>query len=365
MKKGMLTVFSSVMFLFLVGCGDSSETGGNGNNEINNTNESNENNNETENNSNNENELVAGDEEYVIRFAHVVRPSTAKGEAAEMFAELIEEKTDGQIKVEIYPDSQLGSDREITEQMQSGTVDMNAPFTGVLPSFVPLFQVFDLPFLYDDKDDAYDSMHGALGERLNDYLKEQDLRAIGYWDGGFKHLTNSIGPIEEPDDMDGLRMRASQSPLLISQFRALNAGGVSIDFAELYTALQNGTVDGQENPLSNIVTRDFYEVQDYMTLSEHGYMGYVHLIRESFYQELPEDLQEAVDEVATEVSTWQWEQAELDEQEYMEQLEESGIEITELTPENREKFIEATEGVYDEFAEIDGSEELLEILGRN
>ncbi|MCM3762070.1 TRAP transporter substrate-binding protein [Alkalihalobacillus oceani] len=309
-------------------------------------------------------DAVASDESYVIKFAHVVRPSTAKGQAAEMFADLIEERTDGQITVEIYPDSQLGSDREITEQMQSGNVHMNAPFTGVLPSFVPQFQVFDLPFIFENPEEAYDSMHGALGESLNDYLVPQGLRAVGYWDGGLKHFTNSIRAIETPEDMDGLRMRASQSPLIISQFRALNAGGVSIDFSELYTALQNGTVDGQENPLSNIVSRKFYEVQDYVTLSGHGYMGYVHLISESFYQDLPKDLQVILDEVATEVSLWQWEQAAQDEIAYMEELEESGIEITELTPENREKFIEVTKGTFDEFLQIDGAQELLDLLNK-
>ena len=302
--------------------------------------------------------------EYIIRFAHVVRPSTAKGQAAEKFAELIEERTNGQIKVEIYPDSQLGSDREITEQMQSGTIQMNAPFTGVLPSFVPQFQVFDLPFLFDNREVAYQAMHGELGEILNGYLEKQGLRSLGYWDGGFKHLTNSVRPIERPEDMNGLKMRASQSPLLISQFRALNAGGVSIDFAELYTALQTKTVDGQENPLSNIVSRKFYEVQDYLTLSAHGYMGYVLLISDQFYKDLPENLQQIVNEVALEVSEWQWEQAQLDEEAYMQELEESGIQITELTPENKQAFIDALQEVYDEFREIEGSEELLRAINK-
>ncbi|MDQ0339363.1 C4-dicarboxylate-binding protein DctP [Caldalkalibacillus uzonensis] len=301
-------------------------------------------------------------EEYVINFAHVVRSSTAKGQAAEKFAELIEARTDGRIKVEVYPDSQLGNDREITEQMQSGTIQMNAPFTGVLPSFVPQFQVFDLPFLFNDRDVAYKAMHGELGVLLNEYLSQQGLRALGYWDGGFKHLTNSVRPIEKPEDMEGLKFRASQSPLLIAQFRALDAGGVSIDFSELYTALQNKTVDGQENPLSNIVSQKFYEVQDYLTLSAHGYMGYVWLISENFYQQLPDDLKQILEEVAKEVTEWQWEQAAANEEKYMEELKASGIQITELTPENREAFIQATRSVYDEFMEIEGSEQLLEAV---
>ncbi|MDG5787134.1 TRAP transporter substrate-binding protein [Evansella sp. AB-P1] len=348
-KSGFLLFMSIVASLFIiVGCSEDADSNVNGNND---------------NQNGNSGASVDDGEVYEIVFAHVVRPTTAKGQGAERFAELIEERTDGRITVNVYPDSQLGSDREITEQMQTGTVHMNAPFTGVLPSFVPQFQVFDLPFLFEDKDQAYDAMHGALGEELNNYLTQQGLLGLGYWDGGFKHFTNSVRAIETPEDMDGLRMRASQSPLIISQFQALNAGGVSIDFSELYTALQNETVDGQENPLSNIVSRSFYEVQDHMTLSGHGYMGYVLLINEEFFNNLPGDLQEIMHEVAMEVSEWQWEIANAEEEEYMDYLEnETDIVITELTPENREAFLEATIGAYDEFAEIEGSDRLLQII---
>src|SRR5690625_4066061 len=248
-------------------------------------------------------------ETYVIKFAHVVSASTAKGKAAEKFAELIEERTDGQITVDVYPDSQLGSDREIQEQIQSGTVHMNAPFTGVLPSFLKDFEVFDLPFLFDDKDHAFNALNGSLGELLGDRIANQGFKVLGFWDGGFKHLTNSKHKIETPEDVAGLKLRTSQSPLLIAQFEALDASGVSIDFSELYTALQTKTVDGQENPLSNIISQKFYEVQDYITLSGHGYMGYVLMIADEFYQGLPADLQEAIDEVSAEVSEWQWEQS--------------------------------------------------------
>ncbi len=300
--------------------------------------------------------------EYVIKFAHVVSGTTAKGKAAEKFAELIEEKTKGQIKVEIFPDSQLGSDREITEQMQSGTIQMNAPFTGVLPSFVKQFEIFDLPYLFADKEVAYKAMHGKLGDMLNERLEKQGLRGLGYWDGGFKHFTNSKHPIESPKDLSGLKMRASQSPLLISQFKALNAGGVSIDFAELYTALQTKTVDGQENPLSNVNSKKFYEVQDYLTLSAHGYMGYVLLISDEFYKDLPTDLQKAIDEVAEEVTKWQWDLATADEEGYMKVLEESGIQITEFEEEDKEEFLELTDDVFDEFMKIEGAKELLDAV---
>lgn len=308
-------------------------------------------------------ETAAEDKVFKATFAHVVRPTIAKGRAAEMFADLVRERSNGRIDISVYPDSQLGNDREITEQMQLGDIEFNAPFTGVLPAFVPQTQLFDLPFAFVDSYGAYDAMHGPVGEILNPYLLQQGLRVLGYWDGGFKHITNNIRPIRRPADMTGMRIRVSQSPLLISQFAALGANGVDIAFAELYTALQQGTVDGQENTLANIFTRRFYEAQKYMTLSEHGYLGYAFLVAESFYQSLPDDLKQIVNETAAEVSTWQWEQARLEDAEYLRQLRETDIEIVELTAAEKQAFLEATASVYDVFkSSVTGGDALIEAL---
>jgi len=341
MKKrwGIFSISILLLIMLVAGCSSTTKTEGSGNKE------------------------KGEKKEYTIKFAHVVSASTAKGKAAEKFKELLEQKTDGQIKVEVYPESQLGADQEITEQMQAGTIQMNAPFTGVLPSFVKQFEVFDLPFLFKDREHVKRAVNGKLGEIFNQHLEKQGLRAIGYWDGGFKHLTNSKHSIKSPDDLNGLKMRVSQSPLLISQFKAMGAGGVSIDFAELYTALQTKTVDGQENPLSNIVSKKFYEVQDYLTLSAHGYMAYPLIISNKFYQDLPANLQKTVDEVAAEVTDWQWGQAASDEEVYMKTLKESGIEMTELSNSEKEAFVKATSKVYDEFKKsVSGSQELLDAI---
>ncbi len=306
---------------------------------------------------------AAEDKVFETTFAHVVRPTIAKGMAADRFAELVEERSDGRIIINVYPDSQLGNDREITEQMQLGDIEFNAPFTGVLPAFVPQTQLFDLPFAFDDADMIYEAMHGPVGEVLNPYLEQQGLRVLGYWDGGFKHMTNSIRPIASPEDMEGMRFRVSQSPLLISQFEALGARGIDIAFAELYTALQQGTVDGQENTLANIYTRRFYEAQDYMSLTSHGYLGYIFLVSDSFYQSLPDDLKQIVDETAAEVSTWQWKEARKENERFLDQLRETDLEITELSGEERQAFAERTRSVYDIFLDqVSGAEELIEAL---
>lgn len=305
----------------------------------------------------------AEDKVFEATFAHVVRPTIAKGKAADMFADLVRERSNGRLDISVYPDSQLGNDREITEQMQLGDIQFNAPFTGVLPAFVPQTQLFDLPFAFSSSQGAYDAMHGAVGDILNPFLLEQGLRVLGYWDGGFKHITNNIRPVRTPADMKGMRIRVSQSPLLISQFAALGASGVDIAFAELYTALQQGTVDGQENTLANIFTRRFYEAQKYMTLTEHGYLGYAFLVAESFYQSLPDDLKKIVDDTAAEVSVWQWEQARIEDAEYLNQLRQTDIEILELTAAEKQAFLEATASVYDVFKDtVEGGDKLIEAL---
>ncbi len=303
---------------------------------------------------------------YKATFAHVVRPTIAKGRAADLFADLVRERTNGQIDISVYPDSQLGTDREITEQMQLGDIQFNAPFTGVLPAFVPQTQLFDLPFAFSSSEGVYNAMHGPVGEILNPYLLEQGLRVLGYWDGGFKSITNNIRPIRTPADIRGMRIRVSQSPLLISQFAALNASGVDIAFAELYTALQQGTVDGQENSLANIYTRRFYETQKYMTVTEHGYLGYAFLVAESFYQSLSDDLKKIIVDTANEVSVWQWEQARIEDNEYLEQLRGTSMEVLDLTPAEKQAFLEATASVYDVFRQsVKDGDKLIEALEKS
>lgn len=306
------------------------------------------------------------DKVFEATFAHVVRPTIAKGMAADRFADLVRERSNGRLNIKVYPDSQLGTDREITEQMQLGDIEFNAPFTGVLPAFVPQTQLFDLPFAFPDSEGAYKAMHGPVGDILNPYLLQQGLRVLGYWDGGFKHITNNIRPIRLPSDIAGMRIRVSQSPLLVSQFAALGASGIDIAFAELYTALQQGTVDGQENTLANIFTRRFYEAQRHMTLTAHGYLGYAFLVSETFFQSLPADLQKIVQDTANEVSVWQWEMARAEDLAFLNQLRNTNINIVELTPAEKQAFVDATRSVYTVFENsVQGGKALIEALERS
>lgn len=303
-----------------------------------------------------------GKEVFELKFAHVVRPTTPKGAAAEEFKKKIEEKSDGRIKVTIYPDSQMGNDQEINEQVLEGTLDMNAPFLSTVTSFVEEFELFDLPYLFNSSENAYEALDGEVGEKLNEYLEKKNLVSLGYWTGGFKQITNSVKPVKNVKDLDGLKIRVSQSPLLVTQYRAINAGGISVPFSDLYSALQTKTVDGQENPFANIASKKFYEVQDYMTVTDHGFMGYSFFINKDKYESMPSDLQDLTNEVAKEVMEWEWEEAKKKDEEYLQEIKDSGMTIDEFGEEEKAEFKEATQPAYDEFLDMKDGEELLNLV---
>ncbi|MCL2616933.1 MAG: TRAP transporter substrate-binding protein [Defluviitaleaceae bacterium] len=303
-------------------------------------------------------------ETFELVFAHVVSASHPMGVASTKFAELLEERTNGRISVSVFPDSQLGNDQEVLEQMMLDVIHFNAPLHSVLTSIIPEFEMFDLPYLFYSMEDAYTVLHGSLGDRFKELLAERNLVSLGYWTGGFKQLTNNVRPINTVEDLYGLQMRVSQSPMLISQFRAINAGAVSVPFVELYTALQTGIADGQENPLSNIVTRRFYEVQSYVTVSNHGFFVYPFFMPAGTYNSIPEDLRQIIHEVAQEVAVFQWQLTEDTDEEYLQYLYDAGISINYFTEEAMRGFRAATQSTHDEFAASPRGAELLEILSR-
>lgn len=298
---------------------------------------------------------------YELKFAHVVRPTTPKGMAAEEFKNKIEEKSNGRIKVTIYPDSQMGTDQEINDQILSKTLDINAPFLSTITSFVPEFELFDLPYLFNDSQEVHEALEGELGEKLNGYLEDKGLISLGYWSGGFKQITNSIRPVKTVKDLDGLKIRVSQSPLLVTQFRAINAGGISVPFSDLYSALQTKTVDGQENPYSNIASKKFYEVQKHLTITDHGFMGYGLIMNKDKFESMPEDLQGIIREVSAEVTKWQWEKTVEMDGEYLNEVIEAGMIVEEFDAEAKVEFRTATQKAYDEFLEKKDGQMLLDL----
>jgi C4-dicarboxylate-binding protein DctP len=234
--------------------------------------------------------LTMAQQPIVIKFSHVVALDTPKGLAAEFFKKKAEELTKGKVKVEVYPNSQLYKDKEEMEALQLGAVQMLAPS---LAKFGPLgakeFEVFDLPFIFDDYTELHKVTQGPVGRQLLDKLEAKGIRGLAYWDNGFKSFSANK-PLKTVADFKGLKLRIQSSKVLEEEVRALGGLPQVMAFSEVYNALMTGVVDGTENPISNFYTQKMYEVQKHLTLSDHGYLGYAVIVNKKFWDGLPGDV---------------------------------------------------------------------------
>ncbi len=291
-----------------------------------------------------------GEESYTIRISHLVPEEQSSHMALETFKEKLEKESDGRLTIELYPNGQLySSDREAIEAVQLGNVEMTLPAVAPLASFNEKFMVFDLPFLFNTNEAAYKALDGELGQELLADLEKDNLKGLVFGENGFRHTSNNEGPIESPEDLEGLKLRTLENPLHTDTFKAFGANASPFAFGELYTALQQNTYDAMECPISLYYTNKFYEVQDYLTLTGHVYAATILLMNNDFYNELPEDLQELVMEASEEFRDEQREIAQKQDVEFLDKLKESGMQVNELTEEQKDVFREAAKSVYDEY----------------
>jgi len=272
----------------------------------------------------------------VIKFSHVVANDTPKGQAANYFKKLAEERTKGRVKVEVYPNSQLFKDKEEMEALQMGSVQMLAPS---LAKFAPLglkeFEVFDLPFIFDDYNELHKVTQGPVGAKLLKKLETKGLMGLAYWNNGFK-VMSANKPLKAVTDMKGLKMRIQSSKVLDSQMRSVGAIPQVLAFSEVYQALQTGVVDGTENPPSNLYTQKMHEVQKYVTMSNHGYLGYAVLVNKKFWMGLPADIRAALESSMKDATAFANSVAKKDNDQAMAGVKKSGkSQIITLTPQER------------------------------
>lgn len=229
----------------------------------------------------------AGTTSTTIRLSHVVAADTPKGMALERFRTLVESRSQGRIRVQIFPQGQLYGDHDEMQALQLGAVDMLAPSLSKFgPIGFPEFELFDLPFLFDNLDTVRRLTRGDIGQRLLNGLQRQRLLGLGFFDNGFKHVSANR-PLLEPRDFAGLRMRIQASRVIAQQMRAWGAWPVTLPFSETRLALETGVVDGTENPISNFWTQNMQTVQQHLSLTAHGYLGYAVVTHQSFWQSLP------------------------------------------------------------------------------
>ncbi|NDP43510.1 MAG: TRAP transporter substrate-binding protein [Aromatoleum sp.] len=285
----------------------------------------------------------------VVKFSHVVAVDTPKGKGAEAFKKFAEQRTNGRVKVEVYPNSQLFKDGEEMEALQLGSVQMLAPS---LAKFGPLgvreFEVFDLPFMFDNYAELHTVTDGEVGKSLFRKLESKGIVGLAYWDNGFK-VMSANKPLRTPEDMKGLKMRIQSSKVLTDEMRALGAIPQVMAFSEVYQAMQTGVVDGSENTPSNMFTQKHHEVQKYITLSDHGYIGYAVIVNKKFWDGLPADVRTMLESAMKDATKGANEFAKKDNDDAMEAIRKSGkSEIITLTAAQKSAWKKALVPVHKE-----------------
>jgi C4-dicarboxylate-binding protein DctP len=283
----------------------------------------------------------------VIKFSHVVTENTPKGKGALKFKELAEARTNGRVKVEVYPNSTLYKDGEEMNALQLGSVQMLAPSVSKFgPLGVREFEAFDLPYIFDGYDDLHKVTEGPLGKALFDKLQPKGIVGLAYWDNGFKVMTANK-PLKRVADFRGLKMRIQSSKVLDAQFRALGAVPQVMAFSEVYQALQTGVVDGTENTPSNVYTQKMHEVQKYLTVSDHGYIGYAVIANKAFWDALPADIRKTLEGAMADATTYANDIAKKENDDALEAIRKAGrTEILTLTPAEKREWKKALLAVH-------------------
>ena len=296
--------------------------------------------------------------QFILKFSHVVSPNTPKGKAASFFEQRLEELSKGKIDVQVYPSSQLYKDNAVLKALKLDSVQMAAPSFSKFGKIVPQLALFDLPFLFKDMQHLHRVQDGVVGTKLKELVTQKGYIALNFWDNHFKQLSSSKKALVSPSDATGQKFRIMSSKVLESQFHALDANPQMMPFSEVYSGLQQGVIDGQENTISNIFTKKFHEVQKYLTITNHGYLGYLVVMSEKFWNSLPADLQANVTQAINDATVKEREYAEQLNTQQFNQIkayaEKTGnLEIINLTKEQKDAWKQVVSNIYSDFYDED------------
>ena len=294
---------------------------------------------------------VMAQDPIVIKFSHVAAPDTPKGQAANLFKKLAEERTKGRVKVEVYPNSMLFKDAEELDALKLGSVQMLAPVPGKLgPAGIPEFEVFDIPYMFPDLEALQRVYKGPAGEALMKKLESRGLIGLAFWNNGFR-VMSANRPIRTPAEMKGLKMRINSSKVNAAIMRSVGALPQTMAFSEVYQALQTGVVDGTEGPLSNLWTQKQYEVQKHVTLTYHTISNYVVIANKPFWDKLPPEVRSALEGAIKDATALNDEMSVKDEAAAVAGINASGRSaIYKPTPAEKEAWVKAMLPVQDEMA---------------
>lgn len=287
-----------------------------------------------------------------IRVGHGAADTYHMHKAWVKFKELVEAESNKEITVDIYPNGQVGGDRELTEAVQAGIVDMTAPVVEVMAGWDPAFSVPGLPYTFADRDAALNALYGDFGNQLLAKAEIFGLKGLGWMENGIRNITSNKQAVHKPSDLDGVKIRTMQVEAHMDAFAAMGANPTPMSFNEVYSALQQGVVDAQENPLGHIYSSRFYEVQDFLTLSGHVYSTHMVLANPDFYASLSDEDRKLIDSALKRAIDHQQEVIAKEEQEQLAAIKAAGVTIVELTPEELAEFQKVTAPIREKYTKL-------------
>ena len=289
---------------------------------------------------------AAGDSEYAMIAGDTLPDTHPYNLGLNKMGDLIKEKTNGAVTLDVFGNSQLGSERDLIEGLQIGSVQVTCISTAPLAGFTDMFLVFDLPFIFETTEQARAVMDSEVGEQILHSVDEQGLVGLAWFENGFRNVTNNVKPVTVPDDLKGIKIRTMENPIHMAAFKIMGADPTPMAMGDVFTALQQGTIDAEENPVPIVETNKFYEVQKYISMTGHLFSPAPVFIGKDYFESLPAEYQDAIKEAADEATPYQREQ--IDEQNVsgLESLKSNGMEANEV---EKAPFQDATKSVYDEY----------------
>ena len=283
----------------------------------------------------------------VLRFGHVGEPGSLFAASAEHFAEAANEKLGGDYEVQVFGSSQLGSDDELLQKLKLGQVTFALP-SSVMSSVAPEFGVFEMPYIIQSREHVRAVADAMLEDTFNAAAEAEGYEILAFWENGFRHITNNVRPIDGPADLDGIKLRTPKGEWRVKMFQQYGANPTPMAFSDVFTALQTGVIDGQENPYAQIASAKFQEVQKYLSITGHVYTPAYVLVAKSNFDRLPEEVRTALTEAAQQTQGFVYETAAQMETDLLGEIEDAGVAVNEA---DRQAFIDASEPIYAEFGE--------------
>jgi len=292
-----------------------------------------------------------------LKLGHVGEPGSLIGAAADEFAKRANERLGGKYKVITYGSSQLGGDKELVQKLKLGTVDFAEPST-VMSSEADIFGVFEMPYLVKSREHMKKIERELFWSKIEPDAEKKGVKVLAVWENGFRHITNNKHPINTPADLKGIKLRVPEGKWRVKMFQAYGANPSPMKFSEVFTALQTGVMDGQENPFSQIASAKFYEVQKYLSLTGHVYTPSYLVVSTRKWSTWPADVRKILEDTAKDTQAWVYEKAAKDDESLLAMMKKAGIQVNNA---NKDAFIAASKPVYDEFAkEVPGAKQVID-----